>query len=175
AVAATAPDGTFRHFNRDVRYRHHVRRLPAHARCGGPPGPGPPGPRPGPARGPDVGRRRVLQLWGGHRRVRRRGGLGLRDPRPGPGRARHRAPALRLGGLSAPNPYSRLLWLDGARSRIRRCSSSRAGCSTTATTRVAMNRPVRTGWPERVISATSTTPRAVETSTRRPALVAAIS
>jgi hypothetical protein len=50
-----------------------------------------------------------------------------------------------------------------------------AGCSIMATTLVAMKRPVRTGWPDRVTSVTSTLPRAVEISTRRPALVAAIS
>ena len=44
-----------------------------------------------------------------------------------------------------------------------------------AITREAMKRPVRTGVPLRVTSATSTTPRAVVTSTRRPALVAVIS
>src|SRR5262245_50973452 len=38
-----------------------------------------------------------------------------------------------------------------------------------------MKRPVRTGVPERVTSLTSTTPRAVVTSIRRPALVAVIS
>src|SRR5687768_1991234 len=50
-----------------------------------------------------------------------------------------------------------------------------AGCSTSATSRLAMNRPVRTGVPERVTSETSTTPRAVVTSMRRPAFVATIS
>jgi len=54
-------------------------------------------------------------------------------------------------------------------------SGSSAGCSTSATSRVAMNRPVRTITPVRVTSFTSTTPREVEMSTRRPALVAAIS
>lgn len=38
-----------------------------------------------------------------------------------------------------------------------------------------MNRPLRTAWPLLVTSVTSITPRAVETSTRRPALVASIS
>ena len=38
-----------------------------------------------------------------------------------------------------------------------------------------MNRPVRTVWPLRVTSRTSTTPRDVVTSTRRPARVAVIS
>jgi hypothetical protein len=38
-----------------------------------------------------------------------------------------------------------------------------------------MNRPVRTAVPLLVTSVTSTTPRAVETSTRRPACVASIS
>ena len=37
-----------------------------------------------------------------------------------------------------------------------------------------MNRPVRTGVPERVTSLTSTTPRLVATSSRRPARVASI-
>jgi hypothetical protein len=48
-------------------------------------------------------------------------------------------------------------------------SPSRAGCSTSAISRLAMNRPVRTGVPPRVTSVTSTTPRAVVTSIRRPA------
>jgi hypothetical protein len=43
-----------------------------------------------------------------------------------------------------------------------------AGCSTKAISRLAMNRPVRTGVPPRVTSVTSTTPRAVVTSIRRP-------
>jgi hypothetical protein len=42
-------------------------------------------------------------------------------------------------------------------------------------TRLAMNRPVRTGWPFRVTSETSTIPRDVLTSTRLPARVAPIS
>jgi hypothetical protein len=50
-----------------------------------------------------------------------------------------------------------------------------AGCSTSATTRLAMNRAVRTGVPARVTSTTSTTPRPMLTSTRRPALLAVIS
>jgi len=50
-----------------------------------------------------------------------------------------------------------------------------AGCSTRARTRLAMNRAVRTGVPPRVNSVTSTTPRPVRTSTRRPARVAATS
>ena len=50
-----------------------------------------------------------------------------------------------------------------------------AGCSTKARTRLAMNRAVRTGVPPRVNSVTSTTPRPVRTSTRRPARVAATS
>ena len=37
-------------------------------------------------------------------------------------------------------------------------SPSRAGCSTSAISRLAMNRPVRTGVPPRVTSVTSTTP-----------------
>src|SRR2546430_6890427 len=53
--------------------------------------------------------------------------------------------------------------------------SSLAGCSTSARTRLAMNLALRTGSPVRVTSVTSTTPRAVVTSTRRPALVARIS
>ena len=51
-------------------------------------------------------------------------------------------------------------------------SPSRAGCSTRATTRLAMKRPLRTGRPVRVTSATSTTPRLVVISMRRPARVA---
>jgi hypothetical protein len=50
-----------------------------------------------------------------------------------------------------------------------------AGCSTRATTRLAMKRAVRTAVPVRVTSLTSTTPRPVLTSTRRPARVAATS
>ncbi len=50
-----------------------------------------------------------------------------------------------------------------------------AGCSTMATTREAMNRADLTGVPVRVTSLTSTVPREVETSIRRPALVASIS
>src|SRR5438552_10613777 len=38
-----------------------------------------------------------------------------------------------------------------------------------------MNRALRTGWPERVTSVTSTVPRAMVTSTRRPAFVATMS
>jgi len=38
-----------------------------------------------------------------------------------------------------------------------------------------MNRPVRTVWPERVTSRTSTTPRDVTTSIRRPFFEAVIS
>ena len=52
---------------------------------------------------------------------------------------------------------------------------SSAGCSTRATTRAAMNRAVRTIVPPRVTSETSTTPRLVATSTRRPAREATIS
>src|ERR671933_443694 len=50
-----------------------------------------------------------------------------------------------------------------------------AGCSTSARTRPAMNRAVRTGVPPRVLSVTSTSPRPWVTSTRRPARVASIS
>src|SRR5215468_6498554 len=39
-------------------------------------------------------------------------------------------------------------------------ASCEAGCSTTATTRLDMNRAERTTWPPRVTSATSTVPRA---------------
>ena len=49
------------------------------------------------------------------------------------------------------------------------------GCSTRASTRLAMNRAVRTTVPPRVTSMTSTTPRPVTTSTRRPARVAVTS
>jgi hypothetical protein len=49
------------------------------------------------------------------------------------------------------------------------------GCSTIAITRAAMKRPTRTECPVRVSSATSTMPRALLTSTRRPARVAEIS
>ena len=50
-----------------------------------------------------------------------------------------------------------------------------AGCSTRATTRLAMNRAVRTAVPVLVTSLTSTTPRRLVISTRRPARVAATS
>ncbi len=53
--------------------------------------------------------------------------------------------------------------------------TSAAGCSTTAKTRPAMNRAVRTTVPPRVSSDTSTRPRPVRTSTRRPARVATTS
>ena len=49
-----------------------------------------------------------------------------------------------------------------------------AGNSTSAIRRLAMNRPVRTGVPDRVTSLTSTTPRLVVTSRRRPLRVASI-
>ena len=45
-------------------------------------------------------------------------------------------------------------------------SDSSAGCSTSAISRLAMNRPARMGVPERVTSVTSTTPRAVVISIR---------
>src|SRR5512141_2945597 len=54
-------------------------------------------------------------------------------------------------------------------------SPSWAGCSTSAMRRLAMNRPVRTGVPPRVTSVTSTMPRAVVTSIRRPFFEATIS
>ena len=50
-----------------------------------------------------------------------------------------------------------------------------AGCSTMATTREAMKRADLTGVPVRVTSLTSTLPRDVATSTRRPAFVASTS
>ena len=60
-----------------------------------------------------------------------------------------------------------------------RCSSAAgarvAGCSTSAMTRLDMNRAVRTGAPDRVTSLTSTRPRRVAISTRRPARVAVTS
>src|SRR3954451_23445103 len=63
--------------------------------------------------------------------------------------------------------------------RLRSIGASRrsplTGCSTSASTLLAMNRAVRTGEPVRVTSLTSTTPRRVLISTRRPALVAATS
>src|SRR5690606_41583167 len=49
------------------------------------------------------------------------------------------------------------------------------GCSTSASTRLDMNRAVRTTRPLRVTSATSTTPRLIDVSTRRPARVAVTS
>ena len=74
------------------------------------------------------------------------------------------SPALRV------DPWRRCLVVTSTRLR-----SSAAGCSTRAMSRVVMNRPVRTGTPVRVTSRTSTTPRAVTTSIRRPARVATIS
>ena len=50
-----------------------------------------------------------------------------------------------------------------------------AGCSTMATTRLAMNRAVLTAVPVLVTSLTSTTPRRLAISTRRPARVAVTS
>src|SRR6204780_5015202 len=50
-----------------------------------------------------------------------------------------------------------------------------AGCSTSAMTRVAMNRAVRKGVPPLVSSLTSIRPRRFTTPTRRPSLVAATS
>ena len=53
-------------------------------------------------------------------------------------------------------------------------SASVAGCSTMAITRLAMKRAVRTTCPVRVTSATSTMPRPVKVSRRRPARRATI-
>jgi hypothetical protein len=50
-----------------------------------------------------------------------------------------------------------------------------AGYSTSATTRLAMNLAVRTAVPDRVTSLTSTMPRRLAISTRRPARVAVTS
>ncbi len=50
-----------------------------------------------------------------------------------------------------------------------------AGCSTSASTRLVMNLAVRTTVPPLVSSLTSTSPRLMTTSTRRPALVAVTS
>ncbi len=61
-----------------------------------------------------------------------------------------------------------------ARPQVQRGDSS-AGCSTMATTRLAINRADRMGRPDRVTSETSTVPRTLEMSTRRPARVAVIS
>lgn len=49
------------------------------------------------------------------------------------------------------------------------------GCSTSASTRFAMKRAVRTTEPVRVTSLTSTTPRRTAVSTLRPALLATTS
>ena len=54
-------------------------------------------------------------------------------------------------------------------------SESSAGCSTTATTRAAMKRAVRTARPDRVTSVTSTAPLELVISTCRPARVAKMS
>ena len=56
-----------------------------------------------------------------------------------------------------------------------RSSSLGTGCSTSASTRVAMKRAVRTTDPLRVTSLTSTTPLRTAVSTRRPALLATTS
>jgi hypothetical protein len=78
-----------------------------------------------------------------------------------PGRARR----------TRPSPAGQPAWSGGACWRCRRS----AGCSTSASTRLAMNLAVRTATPPRVSSVTSTRPRRLTTSTRRPARVAATS
>ena len=89
----------------------------------------------------------------------------------------------RRDGTDAPLRCGTRLALRAARAEVavppvletlRECRSS-AGCSTRATTRLAMNRAVRTAEPLRVSSVTSTSPRRLTTSTRRPARVAATS
>lgn len=72
----------------------------------------------------------------------------------------------RGGGVYASGPPA------GGRSEA---SSRGTGCSTRASTRVAMKRAVRTTDPLRVTSLTSTTPRRTAVSTRRPALEATTS
>ncbi len=74
------------------------------------------------------------------------------------------------GGVRVSGQRSSAGWVLGGRR-----SSSSDGCSTTAITRACMNRAVRTTSPVRVTSVTSTIPRPVVVSTRRPARVAAIS
>ena len=64
---------------------------------------------------------------------------------------------------------------DASSEGARLLRASLAGCSTRARTRLAMNLALRTGSPVRVTSATSTMPRPVVISTRRPARVATIS
>ncbi len=97
-----------------------------------------------------------------------------------PRAGRHEAQRL---GLPLDPPGIRSLTrqsrVSSCSTRVRRRAGvslvSAAGCSTTAITRVAMKRPTRTGCPVRVSSATSTTPRAVVTSTRLPMRVAEMS
>ena len=76
------------------------------------------------------------------------------------------------GDQRDPGPAHRAA---GLRSQVPVALPGSAGCSTSARTRLAMNRPVRTGVPLRVTSVTSTTPRLVLTSTRRPLRVATMS
>src|SRR6202044_847642 len=76
-----------------------------------------------------------------------------------------------MSGSAAPAPVSRPAAPRSA-APLSAAPLSAAGCSTRASTRLAMNRAVRTTVPPRVTSMTSTTPRPVTTSTRRPARVA---
>jgi pimeloyl-ACP methyl ester carboxylesterase len=88
---------------------------------------------------------------------------GWREPPGGVGPA---------SGLPIRYAYLRYvqLALSGGRSSLN--GPRGAGCSTRASTRLAMNRAVRTTLPPRVTSDTVTTLRTIDTSTRRPARVA---
>ena len=81
--------------------------------------------------------------------------------------AGHRPQSIGPDGYSSVEPARMRRRVETSTGRSR---PSAAGCSTSATSRLAMKRPVRTGVPLRVTSLTSTTPRAVVTSIRRPAL-----
>jgi len=106
------------------------------------------------------------------------------DRRPVPGRGRLHPQELRRGARRPDHP--RLLRHDVAGPpavlgmgqalpagfRSSGISERGAGCSTRASTRLAMKRAVRTTLPPRVTSDTVTTLRRMDTSTRRPARVA---
>jgi hypothetical protein len=90
----------------------------------------------------------------------------------------HTAARAQSGGLRPMPPGVRRTTHAGRGSSTARGWSGAcrgAGCSTSASTRLAMNCAVRTAVPPRVTSATVTMPRPVDTSTRRPARVASTS
>lgn len=122
----------------------------------------------------DPGRSRVLP-WveiphrdlGSSRRGRRNGPL-----RRGPFR---RQPRPRTPARAAPRPVRRRSGGPAVRRSYSPSSPRGTGCSTSASTRFAINRAVRTTEPLRVTSLTSTTPRRTAVSTRRPARLATTS